>query len=109
MNVLFGQTFMAHATPTSLHDSGLSSLALTLIGQEVLSKFVALVLKHLAQVAGHLAGHPLHIGVQLGQVITKTHQLVQSANLKHGTATHSLHCTSVTNLHVDSRYWRLTE
>jgi len=54
---------------------------LTVVGHQVLVELVPLILQHLAQVVGHLAGDLLHIGVQLAQIIGEAHQLVQGADL----------------------------
>lgn len=44
-------------------------------------QLVALVLEHLAQIAGHLACDVLHVRVQLAQIVGQTDQLVQRADL----------------------------
>lgn len=45
-------------------------------------QLVPLILQHLAQIVGHLAGDLLHISVQLAQIIGQAHQLVEGADLR---------------------------
>lgn len=60
--------------PTSLN-------ILTIVGQQILLQFVALIFEHLAQVGGHFTCNCFDIRIQTTQIVGQANQLIQCANL----------------------------